>query len=277
MPSKKFIVGTLLNKQDRNEAARLLSKGEIVGIFNRGVCALWFDGGNPKAVKKIWKIKGEARLGKSFALTLDLEEFVSMIDLDLLPATLQNLIKSEDFKLRVGSLCFIRAPIKAHHQSSIPPHAKSFEADGVCMIQNWDAFGHTPTEQFLNEVRKLGVAHPGVTSMNITGQREIVDQKIGGEFCKKYGIPIFLKDPKAHPKHIGSYTIFTFGREGIKLDRDGNIPSRLFRKIFGIPIDTKDAKKPNYPQLKFPRTLFRNNTGKDIRSAVLLYLQKGLR
>ena len=268
-------VGSLLNKPDRDLAASAVAKGEIVGIFNRGVCALWLDGGDLKAVKKIWKIKGEEREGRPIALTLDLEEFISMIDLDLLPAKLQNLIKSKDFNLQVGSLCFIRAPIKAHHQLSIPEHAKSFTSDGVCMIQNWDSFGHDSTEEFLNEVKRRGVKHPAVTSMNITGQKEIVDQKKGEEFCKKYGIPIFLKDPKAHPGHIGSYTIFTFGREGIKLDRDGNIPSRLFKKIFGLPIDTKGAKKPNYPQLKFPGSLFKNMSGAKVRQSVLIYLQRG--
>lgn len=275
MPQRKIKVGSILNQKHRNEAARLLAKGEIVGVFNRGVCALWFNGGDIKAVKRIWQIKGEARLGRPIALTLDLEEFIPMIDVDLLPTQLQDLIKSPDFKLRVGSLCFIRAPLKEKHQRSIPEHAKSFEGNGICMIQNWDAHGHTPTEQFLNEVKNLGVEYPAVTSMNITGQPEIVNQKEGEEFCKRHGILAFLKDPKAHPGHLGSYTIFTFGQDGIKLERDGNIPAKLFEKIFDLTFDTKGAKKSNYPQLKFPKRIFKNLTGAQIRQAILLYLQRG--
>lgn len=276
MQLKKFKAGSLRSREDRILAAKLLAKGEMVGIFNRGVCALWFDGGDQKAVRKMWKIKGEGRRGRPIALTLDFNQFIPMIDVELLPSDLRNLILAPDFSSKVSSLCFIRAPIKATHQNLVPDHAKSFTSDGVCMIQNWDSFGHHPTERFLNEVKRMGVKHPAVTSMNITAQPEIVDQKQGEEFCKKYGILIFLKDPKAHPKHLGSYTIFTFGREGIKLDRDGNIPARLFTKIFGIPIDTKGAKKPYYPQIKFPKHLF-NNSGKDLRAAVLLYLQKGFK
>lgn len=269
----KTKVRSLLNKKDRMMAARFLSKGEMVGIFNRGVCALWFDGGDPKAVKKMWKIKGEARRGRPIALTLNLKEFIPMIDVELLPSDLRNLILAPDFSSKVGSLCFIRAPIKATHQDLVPNHAKSFTSDGVCMIQNWDSFGHDSTGDFLNEVKKLGVKHPAVTSMNTTEQPEIVDQDLGESFCKEHGIPIFLKDPKAHPRHLGSYTIFTFGRKGIKLERDGNIPIRLFEKIFTLPIETEDARKPTYPQLKFPNRLFKNLTGAKVREVILLYLK----
>lgn len=267
------MIGSLLSREDRKKAATEVAKGNAVGIFNRGVCALWFDGGNNKAVKRIWKIKGEGRKGKPVALTLDLEEFIPMIDTDFLPDDVKTLIVSPDFKSRVGSLCFIRAPIKPQHQKSVPDHVKSFEPDGICMVQNWDAYGATPTEKFLNKVRNLGVKHPAVTSMNITGQLEIVDQKEGERFCKKNGIQVFLKDPKAHPKHVGSYTIFTFDRGGIRLERDGNIPGRLFEKILGISINAKHARKSNYSQLKFPKRLLKNLTGAKVREAILLYLQ----
>ena len=38
-------------------AKTLIKKGEVVGVFNRGVCALWFDGNCENAVKKIWKMR----------------------------------------------------------------------------------------------------------------------------------------------------------------------------------------------------------------------------
>ncbi|MBI2040227.1 hypothetical protein HYT18_04075 [Candidatus Microgenomates bacterium] len=270
---KPFKVGSLLKREDRNLAAILLAKGEIGGIFNRGVCALWFDGGNLKAVRKIWKIKGEGRKGRPVALTIGSEEFVPMIDENALSEKVRNLLYAPDFKQRVGSLCFIRAPLKASYQNLLPDHAKSFEAEGICMIQNWDPHGHDPTEQFLDEARRLGVKHPAVTSMNITGEREIVDQNEGKNFCQDHHIPIFLNDPQAHPKHLGSYTIFTFGAHGIRLERDGNIPGKFFENIFGMPVDMEVTKKPNYPQLEFPPPLFENLTGSKLREAILLYLK----
>lgn len=268
----QFKSGSLLSEGDRQAAAAFLAKGEVVGIFNRGVCALWFDCGNKEAVKKIWQIKGEGRKSRSLSLTLKLEEFLLMVDTGMLHANVKNLIGSSDFKSKVGSLCFIRAPIKKEYEKDIPHHAKNY-SDGVCMVQNWDAHGHEPVEQFLNEVRKRGVKYPAVTSMNITGQPEIVNQSDGEQFAKDHGIPIFLRDPQAHSKHIGSYTIFTFGRKGIILDRDGNIPAGLFGKIFGLPIDAKKAKKPNYPQLDFSAVV-KSLTGIKAREAILLYLQE---
>ena len=264
----KTKVGSIQTKLDRDQAASLVAKGQIAGIFNRGVCALWFDGGNLSAVKKIWAIKGEGRKGKPIALTLSLEELIPMIDLPKLPQSVQKFLSSPDLKSKIGSLCFIRAPLRDSHFKLIPDHAKSFDG-GICMIQNWDSHGHTPTELFLKKVRQLGVVHPAVTSMNVTGQREIVNQEEGVQFCQDHGIVIFLKDPQAQPLHIGSYTILTLERNGIKLERDGNIPGKLFLKIFGLPIDFKDAKKPNYPQLKFPDTLFKNLTGTKVREIIL--------
>lgn len=268
-----FFVGSVWNKKDREAAAKLLSAGEIIGIFNRGVCALWFDGGNRKSVKKVSTIKGEGRQSRPIALTLSLEEFIPMLDLDELPNSVKKLFRSSDLKNKIGSLCFIRAPIKKSFQKKIPDEAKSFNEEGICMLQNWDSFGHAPVEKFLNYVRKLGVKHPAVTSMNISGQPEIVNQKEGEIFCKNYSIPIFLKDERSHPDHLGSYTIFTFQKNGIKLERDGNIPGFLFKYIFGLPIYTKDAKSIKHPQLKFPENKMKNLSPSQIRQAILLFIK----
>lgn len=240
-----------------------------MGVFNRGVCALWFDGGNLRAIDKLLKVKGEKRLGRPIALTLNLAEFIAMLDLSALPKNVSDFLSSSDLKSKIGSLCFIRAPLKADFHSIIPDAAKSFDEQGVCMIQNWDSFGHNPVENFLSLVKKMGVVHPAVTSMNITGQPEIVDQKKAIKFCKKFKIPIFLKDQKAHPKHIGSYTIFTFDQNGIKLERDGNIPAFLFEYIFGTSFERKGAKKIQYPQLKFPISRMKRLNAEAVRNTIL--------
>ncbi len=268
----KFKSGSLLDKADRKLAAELLAGGEVVGLFNRGVCALWFDGSNAAAVEKVWQIKGEGRKSRALALTVKMEHFLKMIDEERLHPDLKNLIRAADFKSKVGSLCFIRAPIKKAHEKALPEHAKNYE-EGVCMVQNWDAHGHSAVEEFLGEVAKMGVKYPAVTSMNITGQAEIVNQAEGEQFCKQHQVPIFLNDPNVHPDHLGSYTIFTFGKEGIILDRDGNIPATLLQRIFGLPVEFKGAKKPNYPQLEFPTDLAAL-TGIKMREAILLFLQK---
>jgi len=273
LDSKNICIGSLWNPADREKAAKLLSKGEIVGVFNRGVCALWFDGNNAKTIERVAVIKGEQRRGRPIALTLSLEEFIPMIDTDKLPRELKKFLLSSDIKHKVGSLCFIRAPLKADFQKNIPKWAKNFEGE-LCMVQNWDSFGHDATEKFLESVKKLGVKHPGVTSMNKTGQAELVNQKEGEEFAKENGVPIFLKDEKAHPKHLGSYTIFTFNKFGIKLERNGNIPAKIFKFIFCLPIDTKNAKSIKHPQLKFPIAEMKKLPPAQIRNQILSFINQ---
>lgn len=269
-------VGSLLNKNDREQAALHVLRGQVVGIFNRGVCALWFDGGNPKAIRKMTKIKGQGRGNKAIALTLSLEEFIPMIDLTKIPDQVRNFLLAPDLKWKIGSLMFIRAPLRDDYQTRVPRHAQTFSENGVCMIQNWDSHGHTPTERFLKNLKQLEVSYPAVTSMNKSNELEIVDQKEAERFCQDHDIPVFLKDPKAHPLHRGSYTIITMDKDGIKLSRDGNIPSWIIEQIFDMPILKDKPRQSYYPQI-IPQNLLDGLTGKKrarkIRTKVLQYLR----
>lgn len=222
------------------------------------------------------QIKGEKRTGRPIALTLSFEEFVPMIDMSRIPKDLKQKLDPETLKHSLGSLCFLRVPLDPKHHHNVPEHAKSYREDGVCLVQNWDSYGHTPTELFLEETRKLGVTHPGVTSMNISGQPEIVDQKEGERFCQQYGIPLFLKDPDAHPDHVGSYTILSIDRYGIRLERDGNIPGRFFEKLLQSPIDVSQAKAAKYPHIDFPENLFEQLAPHQVRNLILFSVQPRL-
>lgn len=266
------LVGSLLNKADRIEAAKLVSRGEVIGIFNRGVCALWFDASKKATLNKIAKIKGEGRKNKAVALTMSLEEFIPMIDMAKLSDPVKKFLLSADLKHKIGSLVFIRAPLKAEYISSIPESAKTFDSRGFCMIQNWDSFGHTAVEQFLTTVKQLGVTHPGVTSMNRSGQPEIVDQIAAQKFCQEQKVPLFLKDPTVHPQYQGSFTIISLEQDGVTLSRDGNIPGWVIEQILGFPLISSNTKQPNYPQLDFPKKLLLGLPPHQIRQQVLGYI-----
>ncbi len=268
------LTGSLLKKGDRKKAASLIARGEVVGVFNRGVCALWFDGGSQGAVAKIEKIKGENRGKRPVALTLSLDELIPMLDLERIhPSLHECLLVVSELKSKIGSFCFIRVPIKSKFVGNIPKKAQTQEVDGTVFIQNWDPFGHDLTADLLELVKKLGVKYPAVTSMNKTGQPEIVDQAEGERFCKKEGISVFLKDPTAHPRLLGSYTIINFGMEGIKLIRDGNIPVGVIERILELPINKKGAGKPKFRQMDFPGHLFSDQAPQAIRQAILNYLK----
>lgn len=270
----RFTIGSLWDNRDRIKAAELVAKGEVIGVFNRGVNALWLDAQNPNALKKLRKIKGEIRQQRPLALTLKLNDFIKLIDLETIPKEIKDfLILSEDLKDSLGSLCFIRVPIKNEYKDKVPKSSLLTDDKGVAWLQSWDPHGHLFTEALIKSIIDEGVEFPGVTSMNITGQPEIVSQTEAVDFCKTQIIPFYLKDPYSNPKLQGSYTIITLSRKGIELTREGNIAGKYIQQIFGLNFIKDGVKEAKYPQIEFPELMFEGLNSKGVRLAILLYLE----
>lgn len=272
----KFSTGSLWDNKDRLKAATLVARGEVVGIFNRGVNALWVDTENNSALKKLVKIKREERVNRPISLTLDLNQFIKAVDLGYISKEVRDFLSvSEELKENFGSLCFIRAPLKKELIGKIPKVAFYEDNKGIIWIQSWDPYGHIFTESFINSILSLGVKFPGVTSMNISGQPEIVDQKEAERFCLENKISYYLKDPYSNPKLQGSYTIITLSEKGIELTRDGNIPGKYIQTIFGFNFISNGSlpKAAKYPQIEFPDLMFDGLNSKGLRMAILLYLE----
>lgn len=269
-----FKVGSIWDRVDREYTAGYVLNGGIVGVFNRGVNALWIDAKNHAAVSKLQEIKGEGRQGRPVALTIGFDVFARMIDTNSLTAELQEFLAlSRDLKNELGSLCFIRAPLKPEFIDRVPYSSISVDEKGRTWIQTWDPYGHKPTDDLIRIMVGLGIEFPAVTSMNISGQPEIVDQ-IGGErFCREYGIPVYLKDEKTRLDLQGSYTIITLSEKGAELTRDGNVPGRAIQSILRVPLITEGARQSNYPQLDFPPHLVDGLSPRGVRMAILLYLE----
>ncbi len=272
----KFSMGSLWDNKDRLRAAGLVARGEVVGVFNRGVNALWVDTQNNSALKKLIKIKGEERINRPISLTLELNQFIKAIDLDYISKEVRDFLSiSEALKENFGSLCFIRAPLKKELINRIPKAAFCKDDKGVIWIQSWDPYGHIFTESFIKNILALGVKFPGVTSMNITGKPEVVNQDEAERFCLENKIPYYLKDPYPNPKLQGSYTIITLSEKGIELTRDGNIPGKYIQTILGFNFISNGSlpKSAKYPQLEFPEFMFEGLNSKGVRMAILLYLE----
>lgn len=273
--SGQFKLGSFLKRRDRKEAAEIVAAGEIIGVFNRGVNAIWLNGAEEVAMDRLYKVKGERRKGKPTALTLDLKYFVQFIDTSHLASEVREFIElSQDLRSHLGSLCFIRAPIKAEYIDVLPAGSLSKDKQGQVWAQSWDPYGHPPAEDLVKRIINLGVRYPAITSMNYSGSPEIVEQSEAGEFCKANNIPIFLKDDKANPLVKGSYTIITLTDKGIELTRDGNIPGRMIQPIFNSLILINDNVVPaKHPQLEFPKYLTEGLSAEGIRMAILLFLE----
>lgn len=265
-------VGSLLNKGDRIYAASLVTRGEVIGVFNRGVNALWIDGTNEEAARRLQIIKGELRQGRPVALTIGFERLIKMIDFDVLAEDVKQFLKSSgDLKGKLGSLCFLRVPLQASYIDKVPPSSLSLEK-GQTWIQSWDAHGHRFTEDLMRLMEGFGVEYPAVTSMNISGSPEIVNQDEGERFCREKNIPVYLRDPKANPEVMGSYTIIAFNEQGIELIRDGNVPGNMIEHILHLPLITERTTPPKYSQLNFSKDLIEGLSPQGVRMASLLYL-----
>ena len=144
--------------------------------------------------------------------------------------------------------------------------------DGTAVIQNWDAIGHKPAHNLFYQMQKVGIRYPAITSMNISGEPEIVNQEEGKQFAKSSGIPLFLHDPKDKGVVTGSYTILNVNTNGLQLIREGNISSKVFDTIFdGIKIDKSSAAPSKHPQINFEEVLALGLSPSDARIAIISY------
>lgn len=266
-------VGSIWEHSDREHAAGVIAGGGLVGVFNRGVNALWVNGQNSEAVGRLQAVKGETRGGRPVALTIGFDRLIEMIDLNVLTDEVRRfLVATGDLKDHLGSLCFLRVPLKEEYRTAVPVSSLSTDTSGRPWIQTWDPFGHEPTEDLIKIAEGLGVEFPAVTSMNISGQSEIVDQDEGEKFSRENGISIYLRDPRIHDRIKGSYTIITLGEKGVEVTRDGNIPYRLLQPIFGLPLSTEGMASPRYSQMEFPDDLTANLSPREMRLAILRYV-----
>lgn len=268
-----FSIKSIHDPIARSEAVELVVHGEPVGIYNRGVCAIWGDGNNNEFYEKVVKIKGENRQKKPLATTLRTSDFIQLIDQAEIPDFLHSIFQDPvSLVERTGSLCFLRVPVKKELASQFPPYIVSKNAEGLYEMQNWDANGHAPTHAFIDELLQNGINLPAVTSMNLSGDPEIVDQSEGIEFAKKTGIRIFLTDEKDTGMAKGSFAIVGVGKSGISLVRDGHLPSYVFPYLFEVSVDTQIAIQPKYPQIEFPKDYFNGDTPSQMRKKIIEFI-----
>lgn len=264
-------VVSLWDEAARHKAAKLIAQGLPVGVYTRGVCAIWGDGSNPTFSESVARIKGEDRIGKPIAASLLSQALVKYLDATKIPRCLHPIfLQGEELVNRTGSLCLLRLPLTQEAANRLPSALVS-EEHGTHFIQNWEAQGHKAISLLVGKMIKLGVSYPGVTSMNISGKAEIVNQQEGVAFSRERGIPLFLLDPRDRGKVCGSYTILGVDPRGVQLIREGNIRGSLFERLLGTSLDMSKAVKAKYAQLEFPQTLLAGLNPKEARIAILSF------
>jgi hypothetical protein len=257
------------------KAARQIESGDVVGSYIRGVCGLWIDGASAKAINFIDEIKGERRANRPFGTTLDGAEFVRMIDPDqIAPSTRGLFLDADQLRSRLGSLCFLRIPIRKQVGIELPPRLVSQTEEGTYWLQNWIPWGCRSSQLWMEALQGQKIEFPSATSMNVSGNPELVEQEAGVEFCESKGISIFLGDPESRFEVKGSFPILQVDKAGIRLLREGHFPGILFRYLLQEwEIDLSDYKPAKYPLVQIPKELRSGSMAGDaLRLALIEHL-----
>src|SRR5262249_55234165 len=149
-----------------------------------GVCAIVGDGRSLQFHEAVYRIKGERRRGRPMATMLSTERFVKLLRREALPPSLMCLIdEPRRFPLATSGLCPVPGPLSIAASRQAPSPLVSVTS-GEMVMQNWDACGHPYAERLIGELIKHGIDYPAGTSMNESGEPEIVDEDDGIAFSR---------------------------------------------------------------------------------------------
>ncbi len=244
-------VESVWNEASQRRAANLIAQGETVGLFMGSVCTFWGKGDDLNFFNEVVRVKGEKRKTKQLSIITNSYEIVKLIDPTKIPAALQPIfLNPAEMAIRFGALCFLQLPVRQELAHTIAPHHLSYAEDGTPIMMGLDPYGNSALELLSHVTRQLGVKFLTGSSLNASGQPEIVEQVEGIEYCHKVGgVPLFLIDPLNTGKAKGSLPIIRIDQDGPKLIRDGFIPTPALEKLIGMPIDTSLAQLAIHPRL----------------------------
>jgi hypothetical protein len=246
-------VRSIWDLRARQQAAQLAYEGQPIAVYNRTVNALFGRGESLRFFDEVVRIKGEARQSRPLAFFYRASETAGMVDPTQIPPDLHHIfLDPDELEGRFGGLAFLRLPVRPEVAARIPEQLLSRRDDGVPVMMVSDPTGQTGVDLLLRDMHRAGVRHMSGTSMNRSGTREIVDQAAGIEFAREAGVPLFLTDAMGTGRVLGSPTIFTVDRSGVRLIRDSYLPWRVFEPLFGMPIDPSGTRPANWPQLDPP-------------------------
>jgi hypothetical protein len=264
-------LGSLENREDIVRAVSAIESGIPIVAQVRGVFGLWFRGDDSAAVARIREIKEDDPLKKYSAMMFS-QDFVPLIDLDVIPPQIRTLFENPDeIQSRIGGICHIRAPIRPSEAHKFPTSMISQSPDGIYFVHNLDPYGHRPISNLIEALNREGlVKQVGVSTLNRDNEPEIHNLKRALEVARESNIGIILKDPSHGNVGVkGSFPIWDINTN--QAVRDGHTPIEVVKKLTGIDIDTTSMKPARYPQItsEFELLLSRGLSHTDLRQAVL--------
>lgn len=275
--SRGLRIGSLGTPEDVLEAVEIVSSGGVVAAQMRGVYGVWFNAADEGAVRTVTHIKyGEARGDRKFSAMMFSDQFVPLIDTEAITDNLRLLFcDPAAAQNRFGSMCHIRAPIRAEVAERLPQSLVSKKGERH-YLQNLDPSGHRPIANLIQAFNEEGVEYVGVSSLN-RDEKEITTRMRAEALSRDAGLPLLLTNPTPTRADIlGSFVILVLEHTGnVSVDRDGHIPVDVIQLLLPeILLNRHSRTKPHgFPHADFSWLMETELTPEEVRTRVLLYVE----
>lgn len=262
--------------RDRKAAAAMVREGAIIGAFFGTVYGIIGDGESLQVGQKVAQIKGGARIGRPLSTCLPARRFSQLIDPDHVHPAVRGLaLDGHALSRTLSSLAFVRAPIRRSVVHDVPADLVS-DANGVSHLQSVDPGGLPGIRSLMKTLWHEGVTYPAITSMNRSGDREIVRREDAVEFSHEQELAALVVPRSLAQKAQGSFTILEVDLQGARAARHGVIPVNVLQRLIEPRIDDSITEEADYPPLEVPLSQLASLNHYAATRAVLLSLNTSL-
>jgi tRNA A37 threonylcarbamoyladenosine synthetase subunit TsaC/SUA5/YrdC len=231
------------------EGIDAIRAGRVVGTHFGTVFGLLVDGSHAGVADEIMAIKGAARGHKPLAVATQPGRFVELVDVAALPSDVRRLAEQPWFADRLAAMVAVRAP--AAPEVAIPEHLVS-EVDGRRWVQVFDPLRMPGASDLIAAMWAAGLEWVAGTSMNESGQPEIVDLEEAVDFGERHGLPLLFQPMAMHVASGSLPIIELHPDEGLRLDRQGIIAHPDLETAIGESIDASQAIPAHFPPMAVP-------------------------
>lgn len=257
---------------DRTRAVGLINGGAVIGASFGTVYGLIGDGSRPELGTTIARIKGHRRLGRPLSVCLPEARLCRLLDPEQIhPAVRRMALDGDELARTLSSLCFVRAPIRESVARELPEHIVS-RADGVPYLQSLDPGGLAGMGALMRRLWRDGVRYPAITSMNNSGEPEIVELSQAARFSHEHDLPALVRPAGARPRAQGSLTILEIGPHGVRAVRHGVIPVSVLQRLIEPPVEDELTEPADLPALDVPPGMLDGLSHHSACRAALLWL-----
>jgi hypothetical protein len=230
----------------------MVANGEVVGASFGTVYGIIGDGHSPDLGTRVAAIKGQQRLGRPLSVCLPESRFSQLLDPSHIhPAVRGMALNGHALSRTLSSLAFVRAPIRTSVAQDLPAHLVSIN-DGVPYLQSLDPGGLPGAHNLMRLLWRQGIHFPAISSMNASGEPEIVDYSKALAFSSEHGLAALLRPKSQIQQAQGSFSILEIGPHGLRAARHGIISISVLQRLVEPPIDDTLTQVADYPALDIP-------------------------